>query len=271
MSSRPHAGRDALGLGASIAHPRESDEWRGMSMQQRFEFFAPIWRVMVRGGGGVVDAPQIPAMMPQITARAAPSSEPLPPCIPPFLQRDSPMTVAEVREQVEYVALVTKQASSVSDLRHHTYLSPTGIKAPVVYFRAATQGACTYMNDARDAGEAAASQHSAHGSCPSACALLLLLLHDAGHCAVAVRAAVVPHGACWYDLCEDLEVIDVPGDHFSLLRQVRKQCWSRAASQCCQLPACLPALQTPSHGSSGCTCLDSSLPCCVCACRTRRT
>ncbi len=27
------------------------------------------------------------------------------------------------------------------------------------------------------------------------------------------------HGACWAELCEDLEVIDVPGDHFSLLRQ----------------------------------------------------
>lgn len=25
---------------------------------------------------------------------------------------------------------------------------------------------------------------------------------------------------CRYDLCDDLEVIDVPGDHFSLLRQV---------------------------------------------------
>ena len=27
------------------------------------------------------------------------------------------------------------------------------------------------------------------------------------------------HGACWADLCDDLEVVDVPGDHFSLLRQ----------------------------------------------------
>lgn len=29
----------------------------------------------------------------------------------------------------------------------------------------------------------------------------------------------MPHGVCWWDLCDDLEVIDVPGDHFSLLRQ----------------------------------------------------
>ena len=41
------AGRDALGMGSSIAHPRESDEWKGMSLDQKFEFFAPIWRVMV--------------------------------------------------------------------------------------------------------------------------------------------------------------------------------------------------------------------------------
>ena len=52
-----------------------------MSQAQKYEFFAPIWRVM----------------------------------------RDSNMSVDEVREQVEHVALVTKQASSLSDLRHHTY------------------------------------------------------------------------------------------------------------------------------------------------------
>lgn len=27
------------------------------------------------------------------------------------------------------------------------------------------------------------------------------------------------HGVSWSDICEDLLVIDVPGDHFSLLRQ----------------------------------------------------
>ena len=39
-------GRDAVGLGAGVAHPRESAEWRSMSMDERYEFFAPIWRVM---------------------------------------------------------------------------------------------------------------------------------------------------------------------------------------------------------------------------------
>ena len=39
-------GRDALGLGAGLAHPRESPEWRAMDLAQKLEFFAPIWRVM---------------------------------------------------------------------------------------------------------------------------------------------------------------------------------------------------------------------------------
>lgn len=46
----------------------------------RYEFFAPIWRVM----------------------------------------RDDNMPVAEVARQVEAVALAVKQGSSVSDMRHHT-------------------------------------------------------------------------------------------------------------------------------------------------------
>ncbi len=39
-------GRDALGLGSSIAHPRESEEWQSMTPHQKLEFFAPIWRIM---------------------------------------------------------------------------------------------------------------------------------------------------------------------------------------------------------------------------------
>jgi thioesterase domain-containing protein len=133
-------GRDALGLGSSIAHPKESDEWKGMTMDQRYEFFAPIWRVM----------------------------------------RDSNMNAEEVKEQIQYVALVTKQASTVSDLRHHTYTAES-LESPVVYFRAMTEGVCTYFDDRKQ--------------------------------------APVPHGACWYDVCKDLEVVDIPGDHFSILRQ----------------------------------------------------
>jgi thioesterase domain-containing protein len=111
-------------------------------MPEKYEFFAPIWRVM----------------------------------------RDDNMPVAAVRAQVEHVAAVTKQATSVSDLRRHTY-SAAAVRAPVVYLRGFDAGACTYFDD-RKGG-----------------------------------AAPVPHGACWYDVCADLRVVDVPGDHFSLLRQ----------------------------------------------------
>ena len=39
-------GRDALGMGSSIAHPRESEEWKSMTAHEKLEFFAPIWRIM---------------------------------------------------------------------------------------------------------------------------------------------------------------------------------------------------------------------------------
>jgi thioesterase domain-containing protein len=96
--------------------------------------------------------------------------------------RDDNMSVDEVARQIEGVALAVKQGSSVSDLRHHTY---TGrLKgAQVVYFRAMKGGACDYVNDS--------------------------------------RYWRYSHGCCWSELCEDLLVVDVPGDHFSLLRQVR--------------------------------------------------
>lgn len=51
----------------------------------------------------------------------------------------------------------------------------------MVYFRARQAGACTYFDDRRD--------------------------------------GPLPHGLCWGPLCRDLQVVDVPGDHFSLLRQ----------------------------------------------------
>lgn len=37
-------GKDAIGMGSGIAHPRESEEWKGMTFRQRMEFFAPVWR-----------------------------------------------------------------------------------------------------------------------------------------------------------------------------------------------------------------------------------
>lgn len=104
-------GRDALGLGASMAHPRDSEEWQSMNMTQKYEFFAPIWRVM----------------------------------------RDDNMSVDEVRQQVEHVALAVKQGSSISDLRLHKYTGKLQ-SAQVVFFRAMTAGACDYVNDNRYGG-----------------------------------------------------------------------------------------------------------------------
>lgn len=51
----------------------------------------------------------------------------------------------------------------------------------VVYFRANASGACDYVNDS--------------------------------------RYWRYSHGTCWSELADDLLVVDVPGDHFSLLRQ----------------------------------------------------
>jgi thioesterase domain-containing protein len=54
----------------------------------------------------------------------------------------------------------------------------------VVYFRARQRGACTYFDDSRE--------------------------------------GPLAHGLCWAPYCNDLQVVDVPGDHFSLLRQDEK-------------------------------------------------
>jgi len=135
-------GRDALGLGASVAHPKESEEWKSMSMEEKFEFFAPIWRVM----------------------------------------RDDNMTIEEVKRQIEGVALLVKQGSNITDMRTHSFRADH-LYAPVVFFRGYTAGVCTYFDDSR------------------------------------LPSALMPHGPAWYPMCDDLEVIDVPGDHFSLLRQ----------------------------------------------------
>ena len=58
----------------SISHPRESDEWKGVDLGQKYEFFAPIWRIM----------------------------------------RDDNMAVEEVRRQIEFVALSVKRGSEVT-------------------------------------------------------------------------------------------------------------------------------------------------------------
>ena len=56
------------------------------------------------------------------------------------------------------------------------------------------------------------------------------------------RPADAAHGACWYDLCEDCQVVDIPGDHFSILRQVGRQPEGHRAGA---LPGLAGHLQAP--------------------------
>ena len=253
-----------------------------MTMRQRFEFFAPIWRVMVRRRASFD-----PRFFWQsgACARASLATPPLPLlCHAP--QRDSAMTVEEVVEQVRHVALVTKQASSVSDLRHHTFAAP-GVKVGCAV--------CGWWLGQRHRVSPGAQLLGFHceffwlycrrrwctsGPRPRAPARTwrtraqlvrrrLAPRAELLHCqrAVAARvptgggmrllplAAAVPHGACWYDLCDDLEVIDVPGDHFSLLRQAgasaalcgphegasRPACPAKLHLTCCPLSRRTPA------------------------------
>lgn len=124
----------------TVGFSTRGKEWLSMEMQQRFEFFAPIWRIM----------------------------------------RDNNMTVEEVRDQVYYVAGAVKRGDQVSDLRHHQFTARL-YSAPLICFRAFEKGACTYLDD---------SDECSH-----------------------------PHGVAWSEVADTVEVIDVPGDHFTLLRQ----------------------------------------------------
>ncbi|GFH18518.1 uncharacterized protein HaLaN_15339, partial [Haematococcus lacustris] len=99
------------------------------------------------------------------------------------VMRDDNMTVEEVQKQIEFVALSVKKGSQVSDMRHHTFTGHL-THARVVYLRAAERGACDYVDDS--------------------------------------RFGAMPHGVCWHEMCRELEVIDVAGDHFSLLRQSKQ-------------------------------------------------
>ena len=110
--------------------------WDGMTMFEKYEYFAPVWRVM----------------------------------------RDARFTVAEVREQVLAVAQSVKTGSSRSDLRHHRFVGRLK-NAKVTYFRASIRGAVVYMDDAG-----------------------------------------IDHGVRWCEVADDLEVVDVPGDHFTMIR-----------------------------------------------------
>jgi len=132
-------GRDAVGMGSGITHPRLSPEWAAMGFRERMEFFAPVWRIM----------------------------------------RNSNMTVDGVIGQIAYVARAVKTGSEVSDLRRHRFTGRLR-GARVVFLRGSTRGACDYISDGRRGREA--------------------------------------YGPSWAQVADHVEVHDVPGDHFSLLR-----------------------------------------------------
>ena len=76
------------------------------------------------------------------------------------------MSLTQVEAQVRHVALAVKAGSSASDLRRH-HFGYRLAHARLVYFRAATAGACTYFDDRRD--------------------------------------GPIPHGACWAAVCDNLQ------------------------------------------------------------------
>lgn len=59
--------------------------------------------------------------------------------------RSQDMPIEEVRRQLAFVTLSIKQGSQVSDTRRHEYTRPV-IDAPILFFRAATRGACVYFS-----------------------------------------------------------------------------------------------------------------------------
>lgn len=123
-----------------FGHQRQG--WANMPFYQKYEYFAPVYRIM----------------------------------------RDENFSAVQVREQVLAIASAIKTGSQPSDMRNHVfsgYLENTD----VYYFRASIRGVVAYMHDEDEDAEE------------------------------------FPHGVGWMDFVSDLKIIDVPGDHFSMLRQ----------------------------------------------------
>jgi len=123
-----------------FGHQRQG--WADMPFYQKYEYFAPVYRIM----------------------------------------RDENFSVVQVREQVLAIASAIKRGDQPSDMRSHVfsgYLEDTN----VYYFRADLRGMVAYMHDEDNDDEE------------------------------------FPHGVGWMDFVSDLQIIDVPGDHFSMLRQ----------------------------------------------------
>lgn len=91
-----------------------------------------------------------------------------------------PLSLEECRQGLEFVALNLRRQNREEDMRRHTFCS-NSISAKVIFFRATLTGAVTSFTDDK------------YGE--------------------------FPMGASWYRYCEDLQIIDIPGNHFSILRQ----------------------------------------------------
>jgi len=96
------------------------------------------------------------------------------------VMRDENFTVAQVREQVLAIADAIKRGDQPSDMRHHNFPGRLNT-GQVFFFRAHDRGAVAYVQDKDD--------------------------------------ELFSHGVGYKDVVSDLTVLDVPGDHFSMLRQ----------------------------------------------------
>ena len=123
-----------------FGHQRQG--WANMPFYQKYEYFAPVYRIM----------------------------------------RDENFSAVQVREQVLAIASAIKTGSQPSDMRSHVF-SGYLEGADVYYFRANIRGVVAYMHDEDFDDEE------------------------------------FPHGVGWMDFCSNLKIIDVPGDHFTMLRQ----------------------------------------------------
>mmetsp|Transcript_2103 Transcript_2103/g.4750 ORF Transcript_2103/g.4750 Transcript_2103/m.4750 type:complete len:667 (-) Transcript_2103:51-2051(-) len=126
----------------AIDFGHERQGWATMPFYQKYEYFAPVYRIM----------------------------------------RDENFSAVQVREQVLAIASAIKKGDQPSDMRSHVF-SGYLENADVYYFRASIRGVVAYMHDLDNDGEE------------------------------------FPHGVGWMDFVSDLQIIDVPGDHFSMLRQ----------------------------------------------------
>jgi len=86
----------------------------------------------------------------------------------------------EVRRGIAFAALTVRRQDRPEDFRRHEFRT-NHLDAKLIFLRAHTQGAVSSVNDS--------------------------------------KTGPYPMGPAWYAMCDDVQVIEIPGDHFSILRQ----------------------------------------------------